>query len=238
MTTFVFDLDDTLYSLKPVFEKALLEFLGNHKFDIDAFYTIYREEGLKLYDASQNGEITQDELHCYRTMQAFERVGIVLNEEQAMTFHDFYASFKKDINLDELTIYTLNVLKNRNINMGIITNGNPVKQNKTMDSLNINDFFDKDSILISGDIGVEKPDPKIFKHWEKLNNTSNTIVYIGDNFEKDVVGAHNAGWIPVWYNPGDLDAPRSDFEFYEISSLPELLVLPLFDNDEKNLNYH
>ena len=237
MTTLVFDLDDTLYTLLPTFEKALADFLPSHNYDVPAFYKIFREEGLRLYEASQTGDITMDEYHIYRTIQAFERVGIVLNEDQAETFHQFYELHKKDIELDDMTAYVLGLIKQRDINTGIITNGNVVKQTNTMNSLKVEKYFDKDSILISGSIGIEKPEADIFKAWEKQTGTTGQIVYIGDNFEKDVVGAYNAGWIPVWYNPNDLDAPRNDFHFYDIKQLADVLVLPLFE-DENNLNYH
>lgn len=237
MTTFVFDLDDTLYTLLPTFEKALRDFIPNHKYDTKAFYKIYREEGLKLYEASQSGEITQDELHCYRTIQAFERVGVVLNEEQAMTFHEFYADYKKQIELDDLTCYTLEILNKQGVKTGIITNGNTKKQSATMTSLNIEKYFDPKTIIISGDIGIEKPDVEIFKTWQRSNNVEGKIVYIGDNFEKDVIGAHNAGWIPVWFNPQENVAPEVDFEYHEIKTLPELLVLPIYEENDAS-NYH
>lgn len=238
MTTFVFDLDDTLYTLLPTFEKALNDFLPGHNYDIKAFYTIFREEGLRLYEASQLGDITMDEYHIYRTIQAFERVGIVLNEDQAMTFHQFYENHKENIELDDMTAYVLSLMNKRNLNLGIITNGNVIKQSKTMKSLKIEEYFDHDSILISGSTEFEKPDVNIFKAWEKQTGTSGKIVYIGDNFEKDIIGAHNAGWIPVWYNPNDLDAPRNDFHFYDIKQLADVLILPLTEENDFETSYH
>lgn len=237
MTAFVFDLDDTLYSLKTTFKKALDAFLPGNTYDIPAFYTIYREEGLKLYEASQNGELTMDEYHIYRTIQAFERVGIVLNDDQALTFHDFYAHYKKEIELDPETQYLLNILKQKDLNLGIITNGNPTKQTKTMESLGIASYFDPSAILISGNTLFEKPNPNIFSTWEKQTNTKGQIVYIGDHFENDIVGANAAGWIPVWFNPDNKIAPVVDFEYYEVQKLPEILVLPLF-NDQPNPQFH
>lgn len=236
MTAFVFDLDDTLYSLKTTFKKALDAFLPGNTYDIAAFYTIYREEGLKLYEASQTGELSMDEYHIYRTIQAFERVGIVLNDDQALTFHDFYAQFKQDIEMEPETHYLLNVLKQKELNLGIITNGNPDKQAKTMASLEIETYFDHASILISGTTLFEKPNPNIFKAWENQAKVKGQIVYIGDNFNHDIIGANAAGWIPVWFNPDNKIAPVVDFEYYEVQKLPEVLVLPLF-NDHPN-QYH
>lgn len=231
MTAFVFDLDDTLYTLLPTFEQALNEFLPGHKFETAVFYKIFREEGLRLYEASQSGDITMDEYHIYRTIQAFERVGIVLNEDQAITFHEFYEFYKEKIELEDMTRYVLNLLKDKDVPLGIITNGNVDKQSKTMASLGVNEWIPAESTLISGSIGIEKPNADIFEAWQKQTGIKGKIVYIGDNFEKDIVGAHNAGWIPVWYNPEDLDAPRNDFEFYVIQQLAEILILPLFDED-------
>ena len=49
-----------------------------------------------------------------------------------------------------------------------------------------------DFITTSEEVGVEKPHPYIFiKSLEKLNMTVNEVVMIGDDFNKDIVGAMN-----------------------------------------------
>ncbi len=48
----------------------------------------------------------------------------------------------------------------------------------------------------SSDLAIEKPDPAIFKHAQRNAGLTDPtrILYIGDSIEKDIVGAHAAGW--------------------------------------------
>ena len=81
--------------------------------------------------------------------------------------------------------------------LGIITNGASEMQNKKIDSLGIRPFFD--AVIISGEVGIRKPDEEIFcMACEKLNVDNKSTVFVGDNFEKDVIGAKNAGMYAVW----------------------------------------
>jgi HAD superfamily hydrolase (TIGR01549 family) len=65
-----------------------------------------------------------------------------------------------------------------------------------------------DSIVVSRDIGIRKPDPEIFKF--TLNNLgleSNEALHVGDSLEYDVQGAVNAGMKSIWIK-------RSKYETY------------------------
>jgi len=53
-----------------------------------------------------------------------------------------------------------------------------------------------DTIVISYDVKVEKPDPEIFKVAEKKLPADNHII-IGDTIKDDIEGGLNAGWYPV-----------------------------------------
>jgi len=54
---------------------------------------------------------------------------------------------------------------------------------------------------VSGELGVTKPDRAIFDHVVgKLGLNREESYYIGDSFERDIVGAARAGWKTVWFN--------------------------------------
>jgi len=56
-----------------------------------------------------------------------------------------------------------------------------------------------DSIVISRDLGIRKPDPEIFKFTLKnLGIESNEAIHIGDSLKYDVQGAKNAGMKTIW----------------------------------------
>lgn len=57
-------------------------------------------------------------------------------------------------------------------------------------------FFD--FIVVSGDVNMRKPDPKIFRMaLDRLGVSASEAVFVGDNLETDVKGALNCGMIPI-----------------------------------------
>lgn len=59
------------------------------------------------------------------------------------------------------------------------------------------------SVLSSGDLGIRKPDARIyFEMLERLGVTAARTWYVGDTFEEDIVGASNAGLMPIWLHSG------------------------------------
>lgn len=79
-----------------------------------------------------------------------------------------------------------------------------------------------DNIIISSDHGTVKPSRKIFAMAaENFKRPPAEIVYIGDNYGRDIVGSANAGMRNIWvnrngYHPGDI---KPDFEIKHIKEL-------------------
>jgi putative hydrolase of the HAD superfamily len=56
-----------------------------------------------------------------------------------------------------------------------------------------------DTIIDSAVVGVSKPDPAIFAlALQRIDCEPAEVLYVGDSFEKDVVGAHAAGLRTAW----------------------------------------
>ncbi|KAM0344863.1 hypothetical protein ACHAPU_006993 [Fusarium lateritium] len=90
--------------------------------------------------------------------------------------------------------------------------------------------YDVDFHCMSYDVGVEKPDQRIFNAAEhmlaQVISTRNgkslqeaeaelgswQKVYVGDDYSKDVVGSANAGWNPVLLDPKDECASIADLK--------------------------
>lgn len=123
--------------------------------------------------------------------------------------------------LFEDTIDTLEYLKDK-YKLAIITNGESKEQHGKIDLTGINDYFDE--ILASYDIGIDKPDPRIFTYMcDKLGVKPEEAVYVGDTFSYDIVGSYKAGLTPVWMctdpmRPCDANVTRIS----RISELKEL----------------
>jgi putative hydrolase of the HAD superfamily len=79
------------------------------------------------------------------------------------------------------------------------------------------DFF-----IDSFNVGVEKPDPEIFlMATERARVAPDQAAYVGDLYSVDVLGARNAGLIPILYDPFELSAQPGCLT---IRSIGELLT--------------
>ncbi len=104
-------------------------------------------------------------------------------------------TWHKYVKIDPETIPLLTLLKSKK-SMALITNfDHPPHIYEVLSKYKLSEYFD--FISISGEIGYDKPDPRIF--YETLNNiglTVDEVVFIGDSKE-DVEGAINAGIKPI-----------------------------------------
>lgn len=92
--------------------------------------------------------------------------------------------------------------------LGIITNGPVAHQMEKVETLGLSRWFAPESIVVSGAVGVDKPDPRIFRiACERLGTRPEDCVYVGDSFASDVVGATSAGMPVVWFNHRHREAP-------------------------------
>ncbi|MGL5636175.1 MAG: HAD-IA family hydrolase, partial [Bacteroidales bacterium] len=69
----------------------------------------------------------------------------------------------------------------------------------------LNDYFDK--VILSDQIGYNKPHPKIFDFALKSTNSrKKESVMIGDNFDTDITGAKNSNIDQIFFkNIGEYD---------------------------------
>jgi putative hydrolase of the HAD superfamily len=58
-----------------------------------------------------------------------------------------------------------------------------------------------DTIVLSSDVGVKKPDPKIFLlALDRVGVGSATAVFIGNDWTADIIGAHEVGLRAIYVN--------------------------------------
>ncbi|WP_213528620.1 HAD family hydrolase [Paenibacillus cisolokensis] len=82
--------------------------------------------------------------------------------------------------------------------LGLITNGGSDVQNRKIDRLGIRARFG--AVVVSGDVGIRKPDPAIFRlALSLLDVLPERALYIGDHPRNDMAGACEAGLHTVWF---------------------------------------
>ncbi|WP_379151732.1 HAD family hydrolase [Paenibacillus sp. sgz5001063] len=81
--------------------------------------------------------------------------------------------------------------------MGLVTNGKKDIQYGKIDLLQIRGYFEQ--IVISGEVGISKPDPGIYRlALERLGTTADETLFIGDHPVNDIWGAAKAGMETIW----------------------------------------
>jgi putative hydrolase of the HAD superfamily len=126
------------------------------------------------------------------------------------------------------TIPTLTRLKDAGYRIGVITDGLAVKQWEKLVRLGLEDSFDV--VMVSEEVGVEKPESKIFeKACEELDISCEYCMYVGDRLDTDIVGANKVGMTSVRLLRGKYkeQKPQSLQERpdYEIKRMEEILEI-------------
>lgn len=115
-----------------------------------------------------------------------------------------------------------------NLVLGVLTEGLEVKQAEKLVRLDLYRFLDPRAIFISDQIGISKPNPKLYRYAaEKLGLPPAEIMVVGDNPAKDLVPAKEVGMITVRHRGGGkhAGAPTAVAPDYEIEDFHDLLAI-------------
>ena len=122
----------------------------------------------------------------------------------------------------ENTRVALDRLRARGLRLGVVSNSDG-RVEQALVAAGIRDCFDV--VLDSALVGVEKPDPTIFRAaLAALGVAASEALYVGDLYHVDVVGARAAGMEGVLLGP-DRDAPGTDcLRFTSLTALADDLL--------------
>ena len=123
---------------------------------------------------------------------------------------------------------TLQLLQGR-VKMGIITNGFADIQHARLQQSGLAECFD--FMLVSEELGVNKPDPRIFNaalaRMPQIEAAD--VLMVGDNPQTDVAGAAGVGMETCWFNSHRQDllvkATHAIDHFSELLALPRVQAL-------------
>ena len=183
MTVICFDLDDTLYK------------------EIDFLKSAYREIALH---AAQDDQQLADKAYCVMLQaykggaNAFLRLNELLGVETPVSAYlAMYRTHRPDIHLEEDVVAALDALKTAGCTMALITDGRSVQQRNKIAALGLNRWIADGDIVISEEIGSEKPDEANYRRIMNRHPDTDRFVYIGDNPKKDFIAPNRLGWTTV-----------------------------------------
>jgi len=223
-----FDLDRTLWDFERNSESAL-RFLfeetkdTHHLPSFNRFLLVYKEVNAKLWKKYGKGKITKEELRDTRFSKTFLKFDIV-NDELSTYFNDQYLEISPlQTVLLPNTHETLSALKEEGYHMHIITNGFKEVQLTKLKNCNLIDYFKV--IVSSEEIGINKPDIRIFQHaMKEAGATPEISVMIGDDWNVDVMGAERAGMRAIHFDPEEeMSNKNMDTRIRNLNEIPALL---------------
>ena len=105
--------------------------------------------------------------------------------------------------------------------LGLLTNGAADLQREKIRESRLGPYFD--AVVISGEVGVRKPEPQIFAlALDRLGVTAETAVMVGNSLGSDVAGAQRAGLKGIWLNRSGKERNDEVEPDAQIASLGEL----------------
>ena len=97
----------------------------------------------------------------------------------------------------------------RDHRLALVTNGAPDVQREKLAGTTLTPRFG--AIVISAELGIAKPDPRIFDHaLRAIGAKREGAVMIGDSLTRDVAGARGAGLRSIWVDRGDVTPTPED----------------------------
>ncbi|AEA00323.1 MULTISPECIES: HAD family hydrolase [Aerococcus] len=198
----VWDLDDTLYQKSDIFKKANEKFKEVRRdFDPDQLdYQVFKRMSNLAYDRAAQGDYSNQEMWRDRIQLAMKEIGIQISDEEADHWQHLYSQSQATMSLSPKLEQVFYWLIDQGVPLGIITNGLSDRQWQKARYLDLGRWFSSNRIVVSGDIGIEKPDPRIFDYMKQIIGEDYDYWYIGDSYQHDIRGAHAAGWHSIWLN--------------------------------------
>jgi putative hydrolase of the HAD superfamily len=232
----LFDLDDTLFdhhrSAGAALARVHERFAGSVAFEqFEAHHIRYLEE---MHIEVLAGRIDLDEARRERFRRVFAALGLEMSNEQVAGAASAYRSgYLAERRAMDGAAALLAALAPR-VRIGIVSNNLLEEQRDKLEFCALTPYVD--ALVVSGDVGISKPEPGIFRiALERLGVSGDEAVMVGDSWAADIVGARRASIRAIWFNPWRRPRPAEAAagDVVEIGSLvPADRVVPLLLRSE------
>lgn len=226
-THLFFDLDHTLWDFDKNSEASLRRIYDEYDLksrgivDFDGLFKNYNIHNDRLWERYRNGYIKREELRWKRMWH------MLLDHKVADTAlaHEISIAYLEILPTQTLLVpHAKEVLEHckGRYEMHLITNGFETTQRLKLQYSGISRYFNQ--LITSEKSNSMKPHADIFEYALKAAGaTAAESIMIGDAIDIDILGAINAGWDTVYYNPHR--TPHQRKPTYEIVHLEELIKI-------------
>lgn len=230
----VFDLDDTLLDHRAAERAALADVhrlhaahIGHH--DLAHVQETYHRHNVPLWRDYGAGTITSGDLKRLRSERLLQSLEAHTLDPAA--FSDAYLErYAAHWRWAEGALDAYRAVAGR-YPVGVLTNGFSEQQRGKLARLPEIEAH-ADLVVVSEEVGVMKPDPRLFHHVLGLARQHigadlgpADVLYVGDSFHSDVEGGVGAGWRVAWLRGDSERAPDGAVVFDTWGDLLQLLDL-------------
>lgn len=245
------DWDDTIGDFHGAARQAQQEVYTKHRLqelfpDFEAYWTLYHEHNVGLWEQYGRGEVTKAFLQRDRFLWPICKqmgldaskppvtIGGAVNENSALVRmadrmgEDFLTLTNKYFSVLPGAAELVHYLAAK-YPLVVVSNGFVEVQYYKIEHSGLKDCFT--DIVLSEEVGIQKPQPGIFDVALQRNGwQADEVLMIGDSYSSDVQGAKNAGMDQLWIKPLSPDPSPHGWErgenapsaTYEVHSLAEI----------------
>ncbi len=221
-----FDADDTLFDYPKAERAAMRACLGafDIRIGLPVFVESYRRHNLALWQAFERGETDQAALRVERFRRVAAEFALPdLPLDRMSTF--YLEALSRQPHLYSGALATIRTLA-RKYPLALVTNGIASVQRRRFGASPITRYFR--SVIISEEVGIAKPDPRIFAPaLREVGVEAADVLFVGDSVTSDMAAAQNAGMDFCWFNPGGAAVPAGHSPAFIIADIRELPFLLL-----------
>jgi HAD superfamily hydrolase (TIGR01549 family) len=200
--TVLFDLDDTLHDDSAAYKAAAKRVAE----DVARARGIAAPALLAAYIAEANGfwkklstEHLTTAIHDTRVQLWYDALSAVGLDDIALArvCADAYNAYRaEELELSPGALELLIALRERGCRIGIVSNGFSATHHDKIDRLGLRAHID--GLFLADEMGMVKPDPRVFAHaCAVLGSEPSRSAMVGDRYDRDITGAHEAGLFTV-----------------------------------------
>ena len=194
----LFDIDDTLVDFQASAAAGLARLLGERVPEVESsvFWTELTE---RHYPRFLAGQVQFHEMQIERLAELLAWAGMPVPERAGLLALEAIRQREMQDNYRLFPDVVGCLAALQDLRVGVVSNSDGPHQRAKIAGVGLAEAFEV--VVISGDVGHPKPDPRIFAEaCRQLRLPAERVAYVGDRLDIDAKGAAAAGLVGIWLN--------------------------------------